>query len=98
MEWIATYPQSMGPEFIGSQWFAWDLEESGKESTGKGLFMYDETKHPRPRGISRTTISLPKELHKQMKKRRDINWSAVAANAFERKLSEQGKGAGLQRK
>lgn len=36
----------------------------------------------------RMTFSIPDRVKKKAKKRRDINWSAVVAQAMERKLAE----------
>jgi DNA-binding MarR family transcriptional regulator len=34
------------------------------------------------------TLSIPKELYEEMKKHKEINWSEVARNSIEEKLSE----------
>jgi len=38
--------------------------------------------------IARVTISMPPALHRRMKRYGDVNWSAVARQAFEKALTE----------
>lgn len=42
--------------------------------------------------MSRTTVSLPDDLHDAMQKHGDVNWSAVAAQAFRDTLRKITKG------
>jgi hypothetical protein len=51
--------------------------------TAQGAFM-----NARPIGYVRTTITIPHDLKRRMERERTVNWSAVACDAFEAKLSE----------
>lgn len=38
--------------------------------------------------MSNMTLSIPKELHKEMQNHSDIKWSDIARQAFEKKIKE----------
>jgi hypothetical protein len=50
--------------------------------------------HEKPSDYVRTTITVPHSLKRRMERVRTVNWSAVACQAFEAKLSELSKREG----